>query len=418
MGTIYERALENRISPKERRTENDLGQLLVGVVYQDGRTVRTGGEMFETKRKVTVVAMFMKKFQITGGKMSMRKYLQCLLVGFVLSIMFLGMSGTVVYAGSSSLLPNVNSSYYIKGYCYGVHDTDKKRVHVYGDENCTQRNTNEYIDAKNDECRIIQTSDSTDNIGVSYPAGKRRKERWTTIRVFTFANTYSVKYATARISTYKFGSSSYGYGSISKNDEVRVYETRNGYVRVLYPIYGGYKFAWVKTSDADKYLSSTRTTEKNSNQTSNNSTFYNKVGQTVANISSYYYTNGNMSYNAGYKGQCTWYAYGRFYEVNGIALKSARNAKYWLSENKGDRRVKVTSVIQPKSIAVRTTGKYGHVMFVEDVVYENGLRYVYFTECNTDGNGRYDPGKDCIVKKLSYSNFVSQKNPSGYIVKQ
>ena len=57
-------------------------------------------------------------------------------------------------------------------------------------------------------------------------------------------------------------------------------------------------------------------------------------------------------------------------------------------------------------------------MFVEDVVYENGIRYVYFTECNTDGNGRYDPGKDCIVKKLSYSNFVSQKNPSGYIVKQ
>ena len=74
------------------------------------------------------------------------------------------------------------------------------------------------------------------------------------------------------------------------------------------------------------------------------------------------------------------------------------------------------SNIREKSIAVRTAGTYGHVMFIEHVVYSGGApQYVYFTECNTDGNGRYDTGKDCILKKLSYSAFLSQKNPVGYI---
>ena len=177
---------------------------------------------------------------------------------------------------------------------------------------------------------------------------------------------------------------------------------------------------WVYTgngTNAQKWkLTSVSVTSSSNN--SSGSAFKNKVGQTVANISSYYYTNGNLSYRGGYKGQCTWYAYGRFYEVNGIALRTARNAKYWLSENSNDSRVRVTYTIQPKSIAVRTSGTYGHVMFVEDVAYENGIQYVYYTECNADGNGRYDAGRDCIVKKLSYSEFIRTKNPAGYIVKR
>ncbi len=139
----------------------------------------------------------------------------------------------------------------------------------------------------------------------------------------------------------------------------------------------------------------------------------------MANINSYYYTSGNISYKGGYKGQCTWYAYGRFYEVNGIALRSARHAKHWLNENRNDGRVQISSTIQPKSIAIRTSGFYGHAIFPEDVAYSNGRpQYVYFTECNSDGNGVYNSGRDCIVKKLSYSSFVSKKNPAGYIVRK
>lgn len=188
----------------------------------------------------------------------MKKFMKYVLLGLMLISMCVGIPNIPVYASSSSMLPNVNGSYYIKGYCYGVHDSANKRVYVYYDEGCTNRNSREYISATTDECYIIGTSSGTNNILVSYPTSSQRKTRWTVMATFTFANSYSVKYASGGISTYKFASGSYPYGSISKNDEVRVYETRSGYTRVLYPISGGYKFAWIRTSDANKYLQSSR----------------------------------------------------------------------------------------------------------------------------------------------------------------
>ena len=149
------------------------------------------------------------------------------------------------------------------------------------------------------------------------------------------------------------------------------------------------------------------------------------VGKTVANIkdgSSYtkWYGSGNISAKAGYDGECTWYALGRFYEVTGIALKTAPHAKKWLSANKDDTRVKILNgadKIVSGSICVNTGGTYGHVMYIEYVEYENDKPVtVYFTECNYDGNSSYNAGKDCILQKMSYSKFVSQRSPDGYIV--
>ena len=149
------------------------------------------------------------------------------------------------------------------------------------------------------------------------------------------------------------------------------------------------------------------------------------VGKTVANIkngSSYtkWYGSGNISAKAGYWGECTAYAYGRFYEVTGIALKTAPHAKKWLSANKNDTRVKILTgadKIVAGSICVNTGGTYGHVMFIEHVEYENGKPVtVFFSECNYDGNSIYNAGKDCILQKMSYSKFVSQRSPDGYIV--
>ena len=151
-----------------------------------------------------------------------------------------------------------------------------------------------------------------------------------------------------------------------------------------------------------------------------------RVGSTVGIIInengnfSEYYGSGNISYTSGYEGECTWYAYGRFYEVTGIKLKSAYNANRWLSANQNDPNVKIIDVPVAGSIAVNTNGTYGHVMFVEYVTYdEKGNPIdIYFTEANWgkgSRNGQYDAGTDGVLKKLSYHEFINQKKPSGYI---
>lgn len=178
-------------------------------------------------------------------------------------------------------------------------------------------------------------------------------------------------------------------------------------------------------SNAQKFILDSVTVDGKTYQQASNggnetSDWDSRVGSTLADIRSTYYTTGNMSARGGYTGQCTWYAYGRFYERNNIALNYARHAKYWLSDNRNDSRVSVlygAGQIRSNCIAVRTSGTYGHVMYIEYVSYRSGNpEYVYYTECNKDANGKYDAGVDCILKKKAYADFVSQDRPAGYIV--
>lgn len=138
-------------------------------------------------------------------------------------------------------------------------------------------------------------------------------------------------------------------------------------------------------------------------------------------MDSSYYTVGNLSYRAGFAGQCTWYGYGRFYERTGIALHYAPNAKLWLEVNQNDARVKIykgKKKIRENAIAIRTKGEFGHVMYIEYLTknVDGNPEYVYFTECNVDNNGRYDAGVDCLLKKYSYKEFLRRCQPAGYIV--
>lgn len=142
--------------------------------------------------------------------------------------------------------------------------------------------------------------------------------------------------------------------------------------------------------------------------------------KTIADINGICYTpEGNISARAGYAGQCTWYAYGRFYEVTGIPLETALHAKYWLTRNKEDPRLTIlygeNSITYP-AIAVSTEGAYGHVMFIEYVSMKDGQpENVYFTECNWDGNGIYDEGTDAVLLRLPFDLFVRFRTPDGYI---
>ena len=137
--------------------------------------------------------------------------------------------------------------------------------------------------------------------------------------------------------------------------------------------------------------------------------------------------NGYTScYENGYsKGQCTWYAYGRFAEVTGIDLNlGTGNAKDWLDVCNDDRVYieRDTSKISAPAIAVdykpKDLGHPGHVTFIEHVTYDEygNPVDVYFTESNWDTNGRYDEGTDGVVKKLSYSKFINRGTESPHKV--
>lgn len=149
-----------------------------------------------------------------------------------------------------------------------------------------------------------------------------------------------------------------------------------------------------------------------------------REGTVVADINGEnYYSNKNISYAGGYhnyKGvpQCTWYAYGRFMEVTGIALGSAHNAYTWLDYNVNDSRVKVTyggENIQWPAVAVQPPNNYssvGHVMFIEGVEYnaDGTPAYVYLTEAN---NPKVKP--DGTLQRLTYEEFKGRGVISGYI---
>lgn len=61
----------------------------------------------------------------------------------------------------------------------------------------------------------------------------------------------SQKKATAKINTYKRAANT-SYGYISKDDTVKVLGTSGSYTQVKYPVSGGYKYAFIKTSDTSK----------------------------------------------------------------------------------------------------------------------------------------------------------------------
>lgn len=106
------------------------------------------------------------------------------------------------------------------------------------------------------------------------------------------------------------------------------------------------------------------------------------------------------------KGQCTWYAWGRFREVHHKKIrfkaKTGLDAKLWpeLIVN-----CKVDNNLTEYCIAVTLVGRYGHLIFIENI--QDG--FIYYTEANGDANGIYDYGVDCVLRRAELnSSFVTQ----------
>lgn len=129
--------------------------------------------------------------------------------------------------------------------------------------------------------------------------------------------------------------------------------------------------------------------------------------------SSAYTSDSNIFTKYGYKGQCTWFTYGRTLEKLGISLPSEfyGNAVDWWFANEKDHVYTYGSEPKPNSIAVWGGGNlgYGHVAFVENVEGNT----VYFNEGNFSVRKAYD-GK---LKTLSKEEIKNRGNLylEGYI---
>ena len=85
--------------------------------------------------------------------------------------------------------------------------------------------------------------------------------------------------------------------------------------------------------------------------------------ETKADLNSKYYNSLNTLTNAGFKGQCTWYSFGRALELSGKKMPTG-NAQTWLASAIG-MGYKTGTQPSVNSVAVLMGRKFGHVAYVE-----------------------------------------------------
>ncbi|QAT40891.1 SH3 domain-containing protein [Clostridium sp. JN-9] len=116
-------------------------------------------------------------------------------------------------------------------------------------------------------------------------------------------------------------------------------------------------------------------------------------------LSSSAYNSNNIFTESGYKGQCTWFAYGRAKEKLGISLPSEfyGNAIDWWYANLRDHVYNYGTEPKPNSIVVWYGGPrgYGHVAYVEDVIGDT----VFFNEGNFQVRGNYEGHLKALSKE-------------------
>lgn len=133
--------------------------------------------------------------------------------------------------------------------------------------------------------------------------------------------------------------------------------------------------------------------------------FKDKVGQRITDTSKYN--------NGAAKGQCVWYALGRASERNGktITISGNGNSMYYQAK-KGTQLSASPENLKGNTLLCFNKGtstagqKYGHVIFIEDVVGDT----VYYTE---GGSGYYKNGTDGVVKTATKEQILKGVNSAG-----
>lgn len=148
------------------------------------------------------------------------------------------------------------------------------------------------------------------------------------------------------------------------------------------------------------------TTNNQTNNQNTNSNFSNKVGTKIADVSGYN--------NSAAKGQCVWYVRGRMKQKFGKETGALGNGnQMWYNAKKSAKLAPTEANIKPNTIASYKTGlsaagkKYGHVIYIEDVVGDT----VYYTE---GGSYYYNNGTIGTLKKASKKEILNGSPKFGY----
>ena len=117
--------------------------------------------------------------------------------------------------------------------------------------------------------------------------------------------------------------------------------------------------------------------------------------------------------NGAAKGQCVWYVLGRASERNGKTITIGGNGNSMYHYAKDDAKVPASpnnlrgNMLLCYNKGTSSAGqKYGHVIFIEDVVGDT----VYYTE---GGSGYYKNGTDGVVKIATRQELMNGVNSAG-----
>ena len=130
--------------------------------------------------------------------------------------------------------------------CYTIGTSN---VQVYSNTGLSKRYGAVY---PSDEMTVSQVTDRY--CKVTYPVARGRKTGYINRNKILTKTTGSSYRSRAKITTYRRANNKNAYGYIAKGDTVKVLGASGSYTQVKYPVGGGYKYAFIKTSDLKNYI--------------------------------------------------------------------------------------------------------------------------------------------------------------------
>lgn len=117
-------------------------------------------------------------------------------------------------------------------------------------------------------------------------------------------------------------------------------------------------------------------------------------------------------------GGCNWYAYGRLVEVTGLDTShnnftGGKTSSDWLANVDKNTGMQVKTVYDLKKITAPSIAVYdGHVKFIEYVERDSNDNptYIYYTDANYGHDESFLVGRDGLVIKESFTNFLNRKS--------